>query len=225
MKIYIAGPMRGRPYYNFPAFDLAEHTLEDEGHTCINPARLDREERGFDPCDMPEDSDWWAIPEGFDLKGCIRSDVDSVLECDAIWTLDGYEASSGATAEVAVAKWAGKQILGKSEPSKEVRTTSSTGGQKGTKMARFDLLPVQPIWELSELYGAGALKYEDNNYRKGYEWSKSYAAALRHLALFWGGEDYDEETGAKHVINAAWHCLAMADFMNRHPQFDDRYEG
>lgn len=73
----------------------------------------------------------------------------------------------------------------------EVRTTSSTGGQKGTKDERFDLIPTGPLAELARHYGAGAKKYEDHQWRKGYEWSKSYAAIQRHLNAFWGGEDYD----------------------------------
>ena len=106
----------------------------------------------------------------------------------------------------------------------EVRTTSSTGGQKGTKLARFDLLPVGPLTELAKHYGRGAAKYDDNNWRKGYEWSKSYAAAQRHLTAFWGGEDIDEETGTPHVIAAAWHCFALAENMDAFPEFDDRFK-
>ncbi len=73
----------------------------------------------------------------------------------------------------------------------EVRTTSSTGGQKGVKLQRFDLIPVGPLTRLAEHYGRGALKYSDHNWRKGYEWSKSYAALQRHLTAWWNGEEYD----------------------------------
>lgn len=73
----------------------------------------------------------------------------------------------------------------------EVRTTSSTGGQKGTKIERFDLIPAGPLAELAAHYGSGAKKYAAHQWRNGYEWSKSYAALMRHLNAFWGGEDYD----------------------------------
>lgn len=105
----------------------------------------------------------------------------------------------------------------------EVRSVSSSGGEKGTKLARFDLIPIEPLTELAKHFGRGSLKYDDHNYRKGYEWSKSYAACLRHLTQFWNGEDLDEETGTPHVISAAWHCLALYEFMLHHPDFDDRY--
>lgn len=106
----------------------------------------------------------------------------------------------------------------------EVRSVSSTGGEKGTKLARFDLIPIEPLTELAKHFGRGSLKYDDHNYRKGYEWSKSYAACLRHLTQFWNGEDFDEETGTPHVISAAWHCFALYEFMLHHPDFDDRYD-
>lgn len=105
----------------------------------------------------------------------------------------------------------------------EVRSVSSTGAEKGTKLARFDLIPIEPLTELAKHFGRGSQKYDDHNYRKGYEWSKSYAACMRHLTQFWAGEDCDEETGTPHVISAAWHCFAMYEFMLHHPDFDDRY--
>lgn len=106
----------------------------------------------------------------------------------------------------------------------EVRVTSETGGEKGSKLARFDLVPVDPIRELAELYGRGAEKYAAHNWRRGYPWSLSYAAALRHLTQFWGGEDRDEEMDSKHVINGAFHLFALAQFMDDFPEYDDRFK-
>lgn len=105
----------------------------------------------------------------------------------------------------------------------EVRVVDPrTGGEKGQKLARFDLIPKRALWLLAELFGRGAQKYADRNWERGYKWSLSFAALMRHLWLFWGGEDIDEETGVPHVINAAWHCLALAEFMETHPDLDDR---
>ena len=39
--IYIAGPMRGYPEFNFPAFYAAEERLRARGHAVFNPARRD----------------------------------------------------------------------------------------------------------------------------------------------------------------------------------------
>lgn len=85
----------------------------------------------------------------------------------------------------------------------EVRTTSSTGGQKGTKLARYDLIPVHPLRLLAEHYGRGAAKYADNQWRRGYEFSKSIAARTRHFEAWRGGEDFDvcpaDGHGCQHV--------------------------
>lgn len=118
---------------------------------------------------------------------------------------------------------------------KEVRSISSTGARKGTKIYRPDLIPAKAHLELARHYGEGAEKYTErddkgnvthdgaNNWRLGYEWSKSIAALERHLLAFKGGEDYDDEFGSKHIIAAAWHCLTLATFMDEHPRFDDRW--
>lgn len=106
----------------------------------------------------------------------------------------------------------------------EVRTVSSTGGEKGTKEERFDLLPWEALAKVARHYGVGAEKYAAHNWRRGYEWSKSYAALMRHLTAFWSGEDIDEETGSPHMAAVVFHALALLTFMDEHPDFDDRYK-
>lgn len=112
-------------------------------------------------------------------------------------------------------------------PSGEVRITSATGGQKGSKEAAYDLIPSGPLRELAILFGRGNIKYppppgKPANWKLGYNWSLSKAALLRHFELFWAGEDYDEEMGVKHVICVIWHAMVLAWFMENRPQFDDR---
>lgn len=105
----------------------------------------------------------------------------------------------------------------------EIRVVDpDTGAEKGSKSVRMDLVPVAPLWELARHYGRGAEKYEDRNWEKGYDWSLSYAALTRHLLAFWNGEDIDEESGSKHIIAVAWHAFALAQFMETHPEKDNR---
>ena len=106
--------------------------------------------------------------------------------------------------------------------SNEVRITSSTGGQKGTKLARFDLIPTRPWWAVAELFGYGTKKYEDRNWERGYAWSLSYAAMQRHANLFWSREDNDVETGLPHLSAVVFHALALMEYRTTHPEFDDR---
>jgi hypothetical protein len=105
----------------------------------------------------------------------------------------------------------------------EVRVVNEkTGGEKGSKLARFDLVPVEPLILLAEHFGRGARKYADRNWEKGYDWSLSFAAMMRHAWAFWSGEDIDPETGSPHIIAVAWHAFALAEFMRRHPELDNR---
>ena len=94
MKVYIAGPMRGRPLFNFPAFDEAEQLLLEMGWEVYNPARADRELDGFDPT---TGANMLAIEQ------YARRDYEAILTCQAIAMLPGWRDSDGATKEYAVA--------------------------------------------------------------------------------------------------------------------------
>jgi hypothetical protein len=108
--IYIAGPMRGIPKYNFPAFDAAAERLYNEGWDAVNPADLDRA-LGFDPEDFPADFDWTSLDSGLSLKDIVKKDLDAIQQCDAIFMLAGWERSKGAKAELAVAIWLDLEVL------------------------------------------------------------------------------------------------------------------
>lgn len=106
----------------------------------------------------------------------------------------------------------------------EVRTKSSTGGEKGVKPERYDLIPVEPLAEFARLLGKGAEKYADHNWRRGYEFSKSYQALQRHANAWWSGEDTDEEMGTSHMACVMFHASVLMELRNTHPEFDDRYK-
>lgn len=106
---------------------------------------------------------------------------------------------------------------------REERTMSATGGAKGVKPERFDLIPVEALQEVARVYGFGAKKYDAHNWRRGYEWSKSYAAMMRHANEFWAGEDMDEETGCLHLASVIFHAMALMVFLDEQPEYDDRY--
>jgi hypothetical protein len=108
-------------------------------------------------------------------------------------------------------------------PTGEVTITDpDTGGMKGQKPARFDLLPWNALREIAEHYGKGAEKYEDRNWERGYDWSLSFAALQRHLTAWWQGEDIDAETGSSHLAAVAFHVLALMTFKETHPEKDNR---
>lgn len=116
----------------------------------------------------------------------------------------------------------------------EVRLTDeTTGGQKGQKLERFDLLPAGPLRQVARHYGVGARKYADRNWELGYNWSLSFGAMQRHLWAFWDGEDFDNHepdcepdcvnhTESHHLAAAAFHMFALLEFHDTHPEKDDR---
>ena len=114
-------------------------------------------------------------------------------------------------------------VLSGGKNATEIRSRNEqTGAEKGVKLARYDLIPTEPLRILAEHYGRGAQKYAERNWELGLDWSKLYAAAQRHLNQFWAGEDIDPETQTPHVISAAWMCFALCQMMETHPQLDDR---
>lgn len=108
--IYIAGPMRGIPDFNFPAFDAAQQKLEAEGYTVVSPAQEDR--------DAGEVHTEEAVAEAYKNGGgpWVRRDVEIIMSLtkernDGIALLYGWEKSTGARAEIALAAWRGIQVV------------------------------------------------------------------------------------------------------------------
>jgi hypothetical protein len=110
VKTYLAGPMRNHACFNFPAFDAAAADLRRQGITVISPAEIDRRD-GFEPAALPDNWDWRILPEGFDLRLAVKRDIETLVTCDAIHLLPGWENSKGARAERAVAEWLGLGIF------------------------------------------------------------------------------------------------------------------
>lgn len=93
------------------------------------------------------------------------------------------------------------------------------------KPERYDLIPSGALAQVARLYGRGAEKYAAHNWRRGYEWSKSYAALQRHANQFWAGEDIDEEMQLPHLASVVFHAFTLMTFMEEQQQYDDRFIG
>jgi hypothetical protein len=104
MIVYLAGPMRGYPDFNFPAFFEATKDLEARGYEVLSPAAHDVE-IGLDYTN-PD-----LVGQGFDLEKSMEWDLGSVLVSDAVVVLPGWRASTGVGHEVAVARVTGRPVL------------------------------------------------------------------------------------------------------------------
>ena len=104
----------------------------------------------------------------------------------------------------------------------EIRVVDEkTGGEKGSKVQRFGLIPPEFLWELAAHYGEGCKKYSPRNWERGYTWLLSYDAMQRHIHQWLMGEKCDPETGSHHLVAAAWHCIALFLFEKRGIGTDD----
>lgn len=102
MKIYLAGPMRGIPESNYPAFKAASATLRSAGHEVFSPVDWDIEKHGPDGCHHAT----------FDLREALAADLQWIcLHADAIAMLPGWENSKGAKAERATAIALGLEVI------------------------------------------------------------------------------------------------------------------
>lgn len=105
----------------------------------------------------------------------------------------------------------------------EIRVKNEkTGGEKGEKPQRYDLIPWSQMDKVAELYGRGAEKYAPRNWEKGYDWHLSFSSMMRHATQFWEGESYDAETKCHHLASVIFHALALMYFEQNHPDLDDR---
>ena len=289
--IYIAGPMRGRDGFNFPAFFAAEAWLKHQYPDAVicNPAREDIERRhlvGMTPLDagrhLQADDNFTEA----DLRDALAVDMEFIAKWATLLVLlPGWEDSAGARAEKALADAIGIRVrpwgdtdlaivncrfppdqpvierrhpeemvgvtaflkdvapdmlqrtmdridraaLGSASAGQiltgdEVRLTSETGGEKGTKLAAFDQISPEVLTLVAEHFGKGARKYAAHNFRRGYPWSLSYSALMRHLTAFWAGEEYDEETGSLHIVAVIWHAMALTEFFLHQKAYDDRFK-
>lgn len=100
----------------------------------------------------------------------------------------------------------------------------TTGGEKGQKPEMYSLLPVPALAAIARVYAKGASKYASNNWRRGYPWSLSYDALMRHTTQFWDGEDLDPEWDYPHLAHAGFHIMSLLTFQLEGLGTDDRFK-
>ncbi len=114
MKIYLAGPMRGIPQFNFPAFHEGAAKLRADGHVVFNPAERDVAIHGpaFAENNLTGDNSQAEREHGFNLRDALRDDLVWICaEADAVVCLPGWENSKGVAAERATALALGLPIF------------------------------------------------------------------------------------------------------------------
>jgi hypothetical protein len=88
--------------------------------------------------------------------------------------------------------------------------------------ARMDLIAPEIQTALAEILTFGAAKYSDRNWEAGMRWGRVFAALMRHLWAWWGGQDADDETGKSHLWHAACCIMFLVAYEARQIGEDDR---
>lgn len=90
-RLYLCGPMTGRPAFNYPAFNAAAVALRQVGFLVFSPT-----ENGL-PANAPWDHH-------------MRVDLAELVRCHALATLQGTDGSTGAQLELQVARALGMRV-------------------------------------------------------------------------------------------------------------------
>jgi len=200
LRVYIAGPMRGLPRWNFPAFDAAAAYLRGRGFTVVNPAEMDREEYG-DAIEFAAE-----LTAGF-FDEVMARDIAALATCDAIFLLRGWQDSRGANAELVHARAAGLRVIYDS-PASVPTLAKVDPDRKAHPVARgvLDYFPDAIMAIANVSFRAN----EQHNPGEPMHWAKEKSTdhadcIARHL-IDRGTLDTD---GLRHTAKVAWRALAL----------------
>ena len=70
-------------------------------------------------------------------------------------------------------------------------TTKGAALKFDTDKLPLNLLSTEAMNQTAAVLKFGAQKYAEHNWRKGFQWSRPLAAAMRHITAFNDGEDCD----------------------------------
>lgn len=237
MKVYIAGPMRKMPEFNFPAFYAAEEKLIADGHEVFNPARRDNQRHSEDISkgNLTGDEVVAATQHGFSLREALRDDTAWItMEADAIAMLPGWERSDGATAERALAIALHLEVM--YMPGALAKTEFDPNGfDSKTPGAKLDF-GKQPIFQgvlqyfplalgaVADLSAYGANKYSWKGWESVPDGINRYGNAMaRHITKeategLWDLEVLNDPKFPGHVMHpvaASWNSLARTELILR----------
>lgn len=91
----------------------------------------------------------------------------------------------------------------------------------------LSLIPRTLLLGIGRVLGRGAKKYARGNWMRGMSYSEVLDAAMRHLTAVVDGEDFDPETGERHIYHVGCCIAFLSEYQDgpraeEYARFDDR---
>lgn len=93
--------------------------------------------------------------------------------------------------------------------------TNGLGRKEKQGKDPWDLLPWDSVEQVILVLKMGSVKYGARNWEKGLRVDELFAATIRHLVSWWGGQDRDPESGLPHLAHAITSLLFILAFYVR----------
>jgi hypothetical protein len=84
------------------------------------------------------------------------------------------------------------------------------------------LLAPEALFGTASALKFGAEKYAERNWERGMAWSRVFASLMRHMWVWWRGEELDAESGLSHLHHAACCIMFLQTYAERGIGLDDR---
>lgn len=96
------------------------------------------------------------------------------------------------------------------------------GRKDDQQKPRYDLIAPELLEFVARVLTFGANKYGERNWEQGMSWGRPFAALMRHIWAWWGGESNDPETGLPHLAHAACCVMFLLAYERRNIGKDNR---
>jgi hypothetical protein len=105
-----------------------------------------------------------------------------------------------------------------------LKTNRESAKKYDGEKPRMELLSYSALRQTAEALTFGARKYDDDNWRNGFEWRRLVGAAMRHLHAWNDGEDRDPESGLSHLAHCACCVMMLLEHEEKKYGTDNRYK-
>lgn len=89
-----------------------------------------------------------------------------------------------------------------------------SGARFNKGKVRYELIPTHLLESTARVFTYGANKYAAWNWVKGMPYSAVIGCVKRHLAAIERGEDYDAESGERHIGHLMCNLLMLEQYQN-----------